>query len=333
MNTTETKNSRLETKETKSNSNLSVLDSMPIVELSSQTVFPNRDANAFTWKEQQLFHQAKQIVLMIDVEACDAARGPVLAIGCVLAVYRDYMTYDIIHRKQWILQRDLSDCDPNTKRFWDQGGKGNVAWNYFTQQCSAHLRLSETAAASSFREYLNMVWKWIPQLCIMVDSVHVDLTLLNNLLLKYHLKPIHYDESGIYKHAIYVSRDLMRGAFAMIDGSFSKYQQTTGLEKAIREYWKKNVGAPNNLKKPFWGGANHDIALYGKTEKHFCVWDAFQSVTLLFQMEDIRSYLAFKATQPTPYQQYMFIPIVNTNPLYLPVASSSSASSLPSHFR
>jgi hypothetical protein len=273
----------------KSIKRLAVLESMPVVELSSHSgnLFesgPNEEEaeqndNPFTAAEQQTLANARETVFMIDVEACDALNGPVLAVGCVLGVYKDYMKYEILRREQWIIDRSINDCSAETKRFWL--GAAHGAWTYFT---TSNLRMPEEQMASGFRHYLNLMWKYVPNLCIMVDSVHVDLTLLNNLLVKHKHKPLHYDHQGKYQHSIYVSRDLLRGSYAAIDSTFSILQQP-GLNKAINECWKRMVGYGNRI---HISHKAHDANQHGRMEKHYPVWDSAQVWTLRCQMEDIR---------------------------------------------
>ncbi len=287
---------------------VAVLDTLPIVDVSStsgnlfdsgnasewkEQIKPSKTSkrkhnNPFTTSEQLLLFQSKQTILMIDVEACDPEYGPVLAIGCVLGVYRDFMKYDIIRRSQWIIQRTRKDCGTNKKvqKFWFEDHL--LEWNYFTQHSLNSERYSEEYVANSFRDFLNMLWRYVPHLCIMVDNVHIDLTMINNLFAKYGHKPLHFDGEGTYKYSIYVSRDLLRGSYSLIDSSFSKLEKE-GLSKAINDYWKTYIGG-TNTKRPQYGGKHHDVLQYGRKEKHYPVWDATMAWTSMIQMEDCRRY-------------------------------------------
>jgi hypothetical protein len=301
---------------------LAVLNSIPIVELSSRTgnLFDNVQADEayeefFTYNEQQTILNAQHSILMIDVEACDAMNGPVLAIGCVFGVYKDYMKYDILRRNQWIISRTINDCAFESKKFWQ--GSASEAWNYFT---TSPFQYNEFDAAVSFRKYMDSMWKHVPTLCVMVDCVHVDLTLVNNLLVKYKCKPLHYDHLGKYQHSIYVCRDLMRGAYASIDANFA-YLPQSGLSKAVNECWKKLVG----YGKPFIPSSKmHDILIHGKMEKHFPIWDATQSMILWFQTEDIRIHYEMRFPRVSaalhahhqPHQQHQQHPVYVAVPFH-----------------
>jgi len=335
----------------KSIKRLAVLESMPIVELSShsgnlfdaailqeqeqaqpqtlQTTQTTGETPFFTITEQQLLSDARQTMLMIDVEACDAIYGPVLAIGCALGVYRDYMKYEILRRDQWIINRSIKDLSGETKRFWL--GPAIGAWTYYANS-STPMKLTEKDAAIGFRKYLNMLWKHVPNLCILVDSVHVDLTLLNNMLVSHKQKPLHYDHLGKYQHAVYVSRDLLRGSYACFDSEFAQLQKP-GLNKAINECWKRLVGYGNRIHVSQKG---HDLVLHGRMEKHYCVWDAVQQMMLTFQMEDIRLHYEMRfprvALCPAPYPSSYSHPNVvysqsHATPLYTVVSTAVSASS------
>jgi hypothetical protein len=104
------------------------------------------------------------------------------------------------------------------------------------------------------------------------------------MLIKHKYAPFHYDHRGNYKPNVYVSRDILRGAYAAIDPTFSVLQQG-GLHGAITECWNTIIGQDY----PFQiGGPPHDVNSCGPAMKHLPVHDAVEALCLVFRMEDIR---------------------------------------------
>jgi hypothetical protein len=190
------------------------------------------------WHESQLscLREAESNVLVVDVESCNPSRGPVRVCAFVLISYRSLLHYEIVDRVQFIVDRGSDEYDEDGRAFWKEKAIGID--RYFDHPTT--IRLSPASSAKHIRAYLEHCWATVPKLAILVDEPQTDHALLYEFLKAHGHRPMCYDAQNTYKRNVHVSRDLMRGAFSMIDARFINLEESD-MYLYIHRYWQELV--------------------------------------------------------------------------------------------
>lgn len=243
-------------------------------------------------------------VLMPDVELCNPGEPPVRAVGLVIASY-NFLQHHILRRREWVIHRPRSEYNQDGLRFWTEKATG--ADRYFEDVAP---KLSAKDAAAQLRQFLDRCWATVPRLSILIDDVHSDATLLNQLLAQHGYRALNYDGQGNYRRSLYVSRDIMRGAFSMLHSSFVDLH-CSDLYLAIHQYWEQLMAVQPQPSMPHgwapvWNAADQpegrrmrralplpqsadtSTATAAPDIKHLPVWDVMQTLIVFFRMEDIK---------------------------------------------
>jgi hypothetical protein len=269
-------------------------------------------------------------VALLDVESLNPGYGPLRAIGIVLASYRRSAVvasddsksassepkplFEVRHRAQWIIRRSYNEFDADGLRFWKD--KAASADRFFD---TCPISMDAADAARSFRQYIDALWSGVPGICLMIDDRHTDGVLLNQFLAQHSFWPIQYDGRGVYQPYVYVSRDLMRGAFGAICPAYADLRKSD-LYRAIHAYWNRLRSAsyepitvvdpvskspiistenPTTTVEPARNGGilfgpaapERDPAL-GPETKHVPVYDSLQALSVFFLLEDAKRLFA-----------------------------------------
>jgi hypothetical protein len=190
------------------------------------------------WEENQAecMREAESNVLSIDVESNNPSRGPLRVCAFVLMSYRKLLQYEIIDRVQFVVERSENEYEEDGLMFWKE--KAITIDRYFDHPSTT--RLSPAEAARHIRAYLDHCWETVPSLAILVDEPQTDHALLYEFLKQHGHRPMCYDSKGIYKRNVHVTRDLMRGAFSMIDSRFINLEESD-MYLYIHRYWHELV--------------------------------------------------------------------------------------------
>ncbi len=273
-------------------------------------------------------------VALLDVESLNPGSGPLRAIGIVLASYqtnraastdsktgqgddriKDRPLFEVRHRAQWVVRRTAEEFEPDGLRFWK--GKAASADRFFETSPAA---MDAPTAARLFRQYIDALWAGVPGLCLLIDDRHTDGILLNQFLAQHGFWPIQYDSCGTYQPYVYVSRDLMRGAFGALCPAFTDLRKPD-LYRAIHAYWarlRRTLEPSNPVPIPdlgssppqttsssspasptytefaraggihFGPAANERDFSLGPETKHVPCWDALQALSVFFLLEDAK---------------------------------------------
>lgn len=254
-------------------------------------------------EEAAWMRDAELNVLMPDTELCNPGQTPVRAVGIVIASY-NFLQHHILRRFEWVVRRTRDEYTEEGRRFWTE--KAGGADQYFEH---AAQQLEPADAARQMRQFLDRCWSTIPRLSILIDDIHSDCTLLNQFLGEHGHRALNYDVHGNYRRTIYVSRDLMRGAFSMLQSNFVDLH-CSDLYLAIHRYWQQLVALQPQPQvpagwAPLWTSATDQdsrrlrkaiqppacaqpVAGLPPDVKHLPVWDAMQTLIVFFRMEDIK---------------------------------------------
>ena len=162
----------------------------------------------------------------------------------ILMSYRKLLQYEIIDRVQFIVERLENEYEEDGKLFWKE--KAISIDRYFDHPSTT--RLSPSEAARHIRAYLDHCWETVPSLAILVDEPQTDHALMYEFLKQYGHRPMCYDSKGIYKRNVHITRDLMRGAFSMIDSRFINLEESD-MYLYIHRYWQELVQQYLNQQK------------------------------------------------------------------------------------
>ena len=246
-------------------------------------------------------------VLSIDVESNNPSRGPLRVCAFVLMSYRKLFQYEIIDRVQFIVERSADEYDEDGRIFWKE--KAIAIDRYFDSPNT--VRLSPSNAAKHIRAYLDHCWATVPRMAILVDEPQTDHALLYEFLKAHGHRPMCYDAKSNYKRNVHVARDLMRGAFSMIDSRFVNLEESD-MYLYIHRYWQelviKQAQQQQDYQNVGWTAPPTDgisttvsrssevmsinerciFTQLGPEMKHVPVFDATQSLLIWAKMEDIK---------------------------------------------
>jgi hypothetical protein len=187
------------------------------------------------WNAAQIaaMADADSNALMIDVESCNPSVGPVRAIAFVLMAYKRFH-HEIIDRVQIVVQRNASDYTDEGLKFWKEIAR---PIDDYLNHSTTH-KVDPATAAQLVRSYLDHCWATVPRLAILIDEPQTDHALLYAFLKEYGLRPVCRSADGGYKPLVHVSRDLMRGAYSMIDPRYVDLDEKD-MYLAIHRYWQQ----------------------------------------------------------------------------------------------
>jgi hypothetical protein len=279
---------------------------LPPVPASPEDPNGNQQGGDWSAEEMAWMREAELNVLMPDTELCNPGQPPVRAVGMVVASY-NFLQHHILRRFEWVVRQPRSVYTAEGRRFWTD--KAGAADRYFEETNTA---LESGEAARQVRRFLDRCWATVPRLSTLVDDIHSDGTLLNQWLGEHGHRPLNYDAQGNYRRTIYVSRDLMRGAFSMLHPSFVDLH-CSDLYLAIHRYWQQLVALQLDPQPagaaPHWVhwadpddmrrlrraslppvAPHHSAATQSQAPeiKHLPVWDAVQTLIVFFRMEDVK---------------------------------------------
>lgn len=210
------------------------------------------------WHETQVacMKEAESNVLAIDVESNNPSRGPLRVCAFVLLSYRNLFQYEVIDRIQFIVERRPDEYDEDGRLFWKE--KAISIDHYFDHPTT--VRLTPPEAARHIRAYLEHCWATVPRLAILIDEPQTDHALLYEFLKQHGLPPMCYDAKGSYKRNVHVTRDLMRGAFSMIDSRFINLEESD-MYLYIHRYWQELVQHQQAMQKQQQAAAAYHMQL------------------------------------------------------------------------
>lgn len=278
-------------------------------------------------------NDAETNVLAIDIESVNPSVGPVRACGFVLVAYRGLLHYEVIDRVQFVVERSADEYGADGKRFWKEI---SPAIDQYYEHPSTP-RLSPANAALHIRNYVDHCLATVPKLSILVDDPQTDHSLLYDFLKTHKQRPLSLAANGDHKKNLYVSRDLMRGSFSMIDRRFINLAQSD-MYLYINRYWldlvskhlqEERISPPvitlNSSGLSFAVSKSkqfvQDNSSYvfrtqiGPDSKHVPVFDATQSLILWAKMEDIKRLF---------HHQLMKIAMMTPSVLVLPKPDDSA---------
>jgi hypothetical protein len=254
------------------------------------------------WHSSQLesLRGSQSNVLAVDVESNNPSRGPLRVCAFVLLAYQGLFRYEVVDRVQFVVERREDEYDGDGRVFWKE--KALAIDRYFDDK-RTH-RLPPAEAALYIRAYLDVCWASVPGMALLVDEPQTDHALLYEFLKQHGHRPVCYDAVGAYKRNVHVSRDLMRGAYSMIDSRFVNLEESD-MYLFIHRYWADLVARHRPPSPPQQGSASHPSAA--------------AATAVALQRDMPASVTALHATQHSPTSTAVSAP---THTPFLPLGGS-----------